>query len=500
MFKKILIANRGEIAVRVMQACQEMGIQTVAVYSEADNFSLHVQRADEAYCIGPAPALESYLNHEAIIRVARQCQAEAIHPGYGFLSENADFCQACLDAGLVFIGPSPESIRQMGNKRSAKALMEAAGVPVVPGYYGQDQSAAMFIETANAIGYPVLIKAAAGGGGKGMRIVRQEAEMPAAIDGAKREAKSAFKDDTVFIEKYIQNPRHIEFQVLADSFGHTLHLHERECSIQRRHQKVLEEAPSTVLTQELRRKMGEIAVRAAKAVNYTNAGTIEFIFDDQTHSYYFLEMNTRLQVEHSVTEMTTGLDLVHWQIRIAAGQRLPYAQAVIPQHGHSIEVRIYAEDPANNFLPQTGIIQVLEPPDGPHIRNDLGIHANSEISVYYDPLLAKLTVYATTRLDAIRRLSWALSNYSILGLRHNMNFLRDVLVHPIFLEGRATTHFIEQHMADWHESQSEISDEVLICAAAIELQQRESALPYHIDTAKDSDFYSPWQKNGGWRN
>lgn len=500
MFQKILIANRGEIAVRIIQACQELGIATVAVYSEPDRFSLHVLRADEAVHIGPASALESYLNQQKIIAAAHQTGAQAIHPGYGFLSENSGFAAACAEAGLVFIGPPPDAIRKMGNKREAKEIMEKAGVPVVPGYYGADQSTDNFQKIAEDIGYPVMIKAAAGGGGKGMRIVKSPAEMVDAVEGARREAKAAFGDDTVFLEKYIENPRHIEFQVLADQHGHTIHLLERECSIQRRHQKVLEETPSVALTPALREEMGQVAVRAAEAVQYTNAGTIEFIFDDRTQSYYFLEMNTRLQVEHSVTEMTTGIDLVHWQIRIADGEKLTIQQNQITHNGHAIEVRLYAEDPSNGFLPQTGLIRVLQPPTGPNLRHDLGIHESTEVTMYYDPILAKLTVFGATREDAIRRLSWALRNYSILGIRNNMNFLTDVVEHPEFKAGRTTTHFIDMHMSDWHEHQAELSEPVQVCAALAELLLDDRPQQMALSGPAEGDLYNPWQQLPNWRN
>ncbi len=500
MFKKVLIANRGEIAVRIIQACQEMGIATVTIYSEADISSLHVQRADESVLIGPAPALESYLKYEKIIETAKKTGAEAIHPGYGFLAENAAFARACAEANIIFIGPSAEAIQKMGDKRESKAIMEKAKIPVVPGYYGQNQSPGKFIQEAGKIGYPVMIKASAGGGGKGMRIVHRPQDMTVAVDGAKRESLAAFNDQTVLLEKYIENPRHIEFQILADLAGNTVHLFERECSIQRRHQKVIEETPSVVLTPELRRQMGDIAIKAAKAVKYVNAGTVEFIFDEKTQTFYFLEMNTRLQVEHSVTELTTGIDLVHCQLRIAAGENLSLAQDDVSQHGHAIEVRIYAEDPVHDFLPQTGTIQVLEPPNGPQIRNDLGIHANSEVTFHYDPLLAKLTVSGGSRPEAIDRLRWALQQYSILGIRHNMDFLIDVIDHPKFREGHTTTHFIEQHMNDWQEQQTDLPDEALISAAIAEMHLLEQPKSTQAKLSSEGDLYNPWQQKSGWRN
>jgi len=491
MFSKILIANRGEIAVRVIQACQEMGIKTVAVFSEADRQALHVIRADEAVFIGAAPATESYLNMDRILAAARQSGAEAIHPGYGFLSENADFAQACADAGITFIGPSPESIRLMGNKIAAKSTMERAGVPVVPGYYGTDQSIEKFVAEADKIGYPVMVKAAAGGGGKGMRIVHDPAELADAVDGAKREALNAFGDDAIFLEKYIVNPRHIEFQIIADQHGNTFHLFERECSIQRRHQKVLEETPSTALTPEKRAEMGQIAIQAANAVNYYNAGTVEFVYGEDG-SYYFLEMNTRLQVEHCVTEQTTRIDLVYLQILVADGQPLPFQQEQVIQRGHAIEVRIYAEDAENNFLPSTGVLHLFIPPEGIHIRNDIGIRAGMEVTPYYDPMMAKLTVYGMTREICIERLKWALDHYIISGVKHNIPFLRAVVDHPAFHSGETTTDFIARHFENWQAKPPELTDEVLITAVIGELY-RDTSVVHSGDISEEGDVYSPWK-------
>src|SRR5690348_919450 len=400
MFKKILIANRGEIACRVMHSCKRLGLKTVAVYSDADRHALHVQLADEAVHIGPARAAESYLNAERILAAAKATGAEAVHPGYGFLSENEDFARACAKAGIVFIGPTPEAIDLMGSKSAAKALMEKAGVPVTPGYHGDKQDLKSLEAEAKRIGYPLLIKAVAGGGGKGMRIVRAESEFKEALEGAQREAKAAFADDKVLIEKYLERPRHIEFQVFGDSHGNVVHLFERECSLQRRFQKVLEETPSPFLDAAMRKKMGEAAVAAAKAVKYVNAGTIEFIVG-QDKSFYFMEMNTRLQVEHPITEETTGVDLVEWQLHVAAGGKLPLTQDKITQKGHAIEVRLYAENPDKGFLPATGRLEAFHPAEDDAVRVDTGVRSSDDISIHYDPMIAKLTVRGKDRAAAI---------------------------------------------------------------------------------------------------
>ncbi len=445
-FHKLLIANRGEIAVRIIRACREMDIRAVAVYSEADANALHIRLADEAISIGPPPPRESYLKIDRLIEAAQKSKAEAIHPGYGFLSENADFAEAVTAAGIVFIGPPAEAIRKMGSKTRARAIMQAASVPVVSGYHGAAD--ADFSEAAGTLGYPVLVKAAAGGGGKGMRIVKSPAELSEAVAAAQREAVNAFGSDEVFIEKYIGNPRHIEFQVLADSFGETVHLFERECSIQRRHQKIVEETPSPFLTAERREKMGAAAVAAAKAAGYGNAGTVEFIVDSYG-DFYFLEMNTRLQVEHPITEMVTGIDLVKAQIRIAAGERLWFGQRDPSQRGHAIECRVYAEDPANNFLPSVGKIEQAVEPVRPGVRVDAGVTAGDEVSIYYDPMIAKVIAHAETRANAIRKMDAALADYKLTGITTNISFLRAVLAHPAFERGETTTHFIEQHLSDW---------------------------------------------------
>ncbi|HEY0735655.1 MAG TPA: acetyl-CoA carboxylase biotin carboxylase subunit [Herpetosiphonaceae bacterium] len=473
-FNKILIANRGEIAVRLIRGCQELGIRTVAVYSEADRQALHVRLADEAYLLGPAPAAESYLRADKIAAVATECGAEAVHPGYGFLSERAHFAQACAEAGVVFIGPPVEAIERMGSKIESKRLAIAHDVPVVPGYDGADQSSATLQAEAERIGYPLLIKASAGGGGKGMRSVHESAEFVAALEGAKREAKAAFGDDAVLLEKLILRPRHVEIQVLADAHGNTIYLGERECSIQRRHQKIVEESPSVALTPELRARMGAAAVRVAEAVGYRNAGTVEFMLDEDGQ-FYFLEMNTRLQVEHPVTELVTGLDLVHLQLAVAAGEPLPLTQSDVSLRGHAIEVRIYAEDPVT-MLPSVGRVALFATPEGPGIRNDAGLETGDEVSVNYDPMLAKLIVSAPTRAAAIRRLGRALDEYAVLGITSNIPLLQAIAEHPAFAEGATTTDFLQTHAVGEALRQPEaLPQEVLYAAAVGELLHRSGA-------------------------
>ncbi|HEX9654419.1 MAG TPA: acetyl-CoA carboxylase biotin carboxylase subunit, partial [bacterium] len=444
-FKKILIANRGEIAVRVIRACRELGIATVAVYSAADQFGLHVRLADEAYAIGPAPSRESYLVHDKIIDAARQSGAQAIHPGYGFLSENPEFARRVIAAGLVFIGPPAEAMKIMGDKTAARQSMLSAKVPIVPGTEKPLADEKVALATAQELGYPVLLKAAAGGGGKGMRVVKADGEMASAFRAARSEAESAFGDGRIYLEKYLEAPRHIEFQILADQHGHVVHLGERECSIQRRHQKVIEESPSCIVDDKLRREMGEAAVKAAQACGYQNAGTIEFMVDRHRH-FYFLEMNTRLQVEHPVTEMITGIDLVKEQIRIAAGESLNYEQQDIRFSGHAIECRIYAEDPANNFLPSIGQIKYMSPPGGFGVRDDNGYDAGAEVSIYYDPLIAKLIVWGRHRHETIDRMKRALREYHIHGIETSIPFCLLVMNHPQFIAGDFDTHFIEKEL------------------------------------------------------
>jgi len=442
MFRKILIANRGEIAVRVIRACREMGIASVAVYSDVDRASLHVRKADEAYHIGAAAAAESYLNIGKILAIARRSGAHAIHPGYGFLSENAKFAQACADAGIKFIGPSTAAMEMMGSKTRARRAMEKAGVPFVPGSLRGLQSRAEAEKVAEEIGYPVMLKAAAGGGGKGMRLVSGSEELKSALVAAQSEAQRSFGDAEVYLEKAITNPRHIEVQVLADEHGNTVYLGERECSIQRRHQKVLEEAPSPIVDPEMRQRLGEVAVRVTKAAGYANAGTVEFLVDDKKN-FYFLEMNTRLQVEHPVTELVTGLDLVHLQIRIAAGEKLPFTQQDIRLRGHAMECRIYAEDPDNNYFPSPGKITLLLAPSGPGIRRDSGMYEGWNVPVDYDPLLAKLIGYGEDREQAISRLVRALNEYFVGGIKTNISLFQRILEDKDFRSGSFDTGYLD---------------------------------------------------------
>src|SRR5579863_5583971 len=448
MFKKILIANRGEIAVRVLRACHEMGIAAVVVYSEVDRAALHVRNADEAYPIGAAAASESYLNIPKILDVARRSGADAIHPGYGFLSENAKFAQSCVDAGVKFIGPTAASMEAMGSKTRARQAMEKAGVPFVPGTSRGVESIEEAEQVAARIGYPVMLKAAAGGGGKGMRLVHAPEQLKSSLEAARSEAERSFGDSEVYIEKAIVNPRHIEMQVLADEHGNTLYLGERECSLQRRHQKVLEEAPSPIVDPEMRRRMGEVAVRVAQAANYTNAGTVEFLVDqernDQQKNFYFLEMNTRLQVEHPVTELITGLDLVHLQIRIAAGEKLPLRQEDVSIRGHAMECRIYAEDPDNNYFPSPGKITLLLAPSGPGIRSDSGMYEGWTVPMEYDPLLEKLIGYGSDRDQAIGRLTRALNEYFVGGIKTNISLFRRILGDSDFRAGKLDTGYLDR--------------------------------------------------------
>lgn len=442
--RKILVANRGEIALRVMRSAREMGIATVAVYSEADRKALHVQYADEAVFIGPPPSSESYLRMEKIIEAAKRTGADAIHPGYGFLSENEDFASLCESSGIIFIGPSAKSIELMGSKLAAKAAVAKFNVPLVPGTSEPITDVNAAKKIAAKIGYPVLIKASAGGGGKGMRIVENEAVFQEQMERAVSEATSAFGDGSVFIEKYITKPRHIEFQIFGDKHGNVVHLFERECSIQRRHQKVVEEAPSAVLTAEKRKAMGEAAINVAKSCGYYGAGTVEFILDESLE-FYFLEMNTRLQVEHPVTEEITGLDLVKLQIRVAQGEKLPFKQDDLKMHGHAVEVRVYAEDPANNFLPDIGKLQTYKRPQGHGIRVDDGFEQGMDIPFYYDPMIAKLICHAETREAAIEKMKRAIDEYKITGLETTLGFCRFVMEHPAFREGNFDTRFVENY-------------------------------------------------------
>jgi propionyl-CoA carboxylase alpha chain len=441
---KILIANRGEIALRIIRSAKEMGIATVAVYSEADRKALHVRAADEAYCVGPPPSAQSYLQMEKIIEVAKQSGADAIHPGYGFLSENARFAQLVEDNGLIFIGPSPESIEIMGNKLAAKNAVAKYDIPMVPGIPSAVSDVKIAIEQAARIGYPVLIKASAGGGGKGMRLVEEESQLEEQMQRAISEATAAFGDGSVFIEKYITSPKHIEIQVLGDKHGNIVHLFERECSIQRRHQKVIEEAPSAVLTSEVREKMGQAAVFAAKACNYYGAGTVEFVVDKKLN-FYFLEMNTRLQVEHPVSEQITGVDLVKEQIKVAAGEKLSFAQEDLKIQGHAVEVRVYAEDPKNNFLPDIGQLTTYVRPQGAGVRVDDGFEQGMSIPIYYDPMIAKLIAFGKDRTEAIERMKRAIAEYQITGIETTLGFCQFVLQHPAFLDGSFDTNFVNKY-------------------------------------------------------
>ncbi len=495
MFHKILIANRGEIACRVIRTARRMGIATVAVYSEADARALHVEMADEARLIGPSPPRQSYLDIAAVIAAARDSGAEAVHPGYGFLSENAELAEACAAAGLVFIGPSPASIRAMGSKAAAKALMEAHGVPLVPGYHGADQDPATLLAAAERIGFPVMIKASAGGGGRGMRVVSAPAEFARALDGARREAMGAFGDESVLIERYLTAPRHIEVQVFGDSHGNFVHLFERDCSIQRRHQKVVEEAPAPGLDAARRQAMGETAVEAARAVFYVGAGTVEFIVpgDSEGDAFYFMEMNTRLQVEHPVTEAVTGVDLVEWQLRVAAGEPLPLRQDQIALAGHAIEVRLYAENPARNFLPATGALHGLHLPGGEGVRVEAGVRQGDAVTPFYDPMIAKIIAWGEDRAAARARLARALADTAILGVATNLGFLARVVADPEFAAGAVDTGFIERRRATLLAPPAPVPDIALAAAALHRL------LPRGGGPATGGDPFSPWRQTDGWR-
>ncbi len=497
MFERVLIANRGEIACRVIRTCRRLGIHTIAVYSEADKDAQHVRVADEAWPIGgPRPA-DSYLRGDAILDVAKKSGAQAIHPGYGFLSENTAFARACTDAGVVFIGPRPESIDAMGSKAAAKALMEHHQVPLVPGYHGENQDGAFLAEQARKTGFPLMIKAAAGGGGKGMRIVRAEKEFADALASAQREAASSFGDTRVILERYVEHPRHIEFQVFGDTHGHVIHLNERECSAQRRYQKVLEETPSPFLTPERRKAMGEAAVAAAKAVNYVGAGTVEFIVG-QDGTFFFMEMNTRLQVEHPVTEETLGLDLVEWQLRIASGETLPLQQEQVHARGHAIEVRLYAEDPDQNFLPGSGKLRTLKlPAPSRHVRLDGGVVEGDTVTIFYDPMIAKLIVYDADRTQALQRMREALAECEIVGPKSNIAFLERLVRHPVVVEARIDTSYLDRHLDEFLTGDAAPSDHVLFAAATTALLHDECAIAAHA--LHGSDPHSPWSRADAWR-
>ena len=495
MFRKILIANRGEIAIRIIRTCREMGIRTVAIYSEPDVESLHVRMADEAVCVGPAASAHSYLKIDTVVAAAKELNAEAIHPGYGFLAESAELARAVNAAGLVFIGPSPEAMEIMGSKTSARRAAVAAGVPIVPGTVEPLVSFDEASTTAEKFCYPVMLKAAAGGGGKGMRLVAQSSDLRSAFETAQAEAAAAFGDSSLYLEKAVERPRHIEIQIFGDQHGNLVHLGERECSIQRRHQKVIEECPSPINDPDLRRSMGEEAVKIGRAVNYTGAGTVEFLFSDATHDFYFLEMNTRLQVEHPVTELVTGRDLVREQFRVATGERLSFTQEDIDWHGHAIECRIYAEDPANNFFPSPGTITHLREPAGPGVRIDSGVTRLSEVSIHYDPMIAKLAVWGRSRDEAIDRLKRALDEYEVSGITTTLSFFREVVKDEEFVSGQLDTGFItrfnERRAAREVETNQVESDLATIAAALSYALQRQRAAAGQTSTVN-----SRWKMEG----
>jgi len=489
VFKKVLIANRGEIAVRIIRACRDLGISPVAVYSEADRAALHVRLADEAFLLGPSPSSESYLSIPRVLEIAQRCRADAVHPGYGFLSENARFAQACADAGIPLVGPSAESMRLMGSKTGARSVLMKSGVPTVPGTYRALTSLEEALAEAMRIGYPVMLKAAAGGGGKGMRLVRDAGRMSEDFEAAASEAQNAFGDPAIYLEKYIARPRHVEIQVLADRHGNAVYLGERECSLQRRHQKVVEECPSPALDGDLRRRMGEAALKVIQAARYENAGTVEFLLDDE-RKFYFLEMNTRLQVEHPVTELVTGLDLVEQQFRIAAGEPLGFRQEDVQSRGWALECRIYAEDPERNFFPSPGVIRELIEPQGPGVRLDSGVYRGWEVPIHYDPLLAKLVTFGVDRMQAIQRMRRAIDEYRILGIRTNLAFFRDLLMDPEFVAGRLSTGFIEEFLA--RKPARDTADAVLDAAAVV------AALAY-AETARNGKTPTMGRPDSAWK-
>ncbi len=498
-FRKCLIANRGEIAVRIIRACRELGIASVAVYSEVDANARHVQLADEAFLLGAASPAESYLNAEKLIAAAQATNCDCLHPGYGFLSENAPFADSVITAGLTWVGPNADAMRAMGSKTAARTLMQQAGVPVVPGFQSEDADDAAFVEAAAHIGYPVLVKAAGGGGGKGMRVVYKADDLAGALASARREAGNAFGDSRVFLERYIESAHHVEIQVLADTHGNTVHLFERECSSQRRHQKIIEESPSPLLTKVTCAKMGAAAVAAAQAVGYVNAGTVEFIVT-AGGEFYFLEMNTRLQVEHPVTEMVTGLDIVKLQFQVAAGERLPFKQDDLSQRGHAIECRLYAEDAANHFLPAVGSLLQFNPPEGPGIRVDSGIQSGDVISIHYDPMIAKIIVHDVDRAAAIHRMQNALAQTVALGTITNRAFMMALLAHPAFAAGEVDTRFVDAHLGELLPQAAPLPDLALIAAALEDLLRVDAPVRQAFDAAQwDGDIYSPWSVSDGFR-
>uniref|UniRef100_A0A8D3BMY1 Methylcrotonoyl-CoA carboxylase subunit alpha mitochondrial n=1 Tax=Scophthalmus maximus TaxID=52904 RepID=A0A8D3BMY1_SCOMX len=496
--EKVLIANRGEIACRVMRTAKKMGVRSVAVYSDADRHSMHVAMADEAYHIGPAPSQQSYLSMEKVLEVAKMSGSHAVHPGYGFLSENTEFAEACKQEGIIFIGPPSSAIRDMGIKSTSKHIMSAAGVPIIGGYHGEDQSDKRLQAEAAQIGYPVMIKAVRGGGGKGMRIASSDADFLEQLESARREARKSFNDDVMLVEKFVEDPRHVEVQVFGDMHGNAVYLFERDCSVQRRHQKIIEEAPGPGISPEVRRKLGEAAVKAAKAVNYVGAGTVEFIMD-ANHNFYFMEMNTRLQVEHPVSEMITGTDLVEWQLRVAAGERLPLLQDDIILGGHSFEARIYAEDPNNDFLPGAGpLLHLSTPQPDQYTRIETGVREGDEVSVHYDPMIAKLVVWGEDRSAALKKLRYCLRQYNIVGLNTNIDFLLSLSGHPEFEAGNVTTSFIPQHYADLFPAPIAPSG-ATICQAALGLVLQEKKNTQEF-TQASTDPFSPFGSSSGWRN
>ncbi|NVK21361.1 MAG: acetyl/propionyl/methylcrotonyl-CoA carboxylase subunit alpha [Kangiellaceae bacterium] len=497
MFTKILIANRGEIACRVIKTAQKLGIKTVAVYSEADKNAMHVAMADEAIYLGPAPARDSYLKGDLIIEAAKQTGAQGIHPGYGFLSENADFAKACFANGIEFIGPPEGAIIAMGSKSAAKEIMENAQVPLVPGYHGENQEPKFLKSEADKMGYPVIIKATAGGGGKGMRIVWKSEDFTANLASCKRESAASFGDDRVLVEKYITKPRHVEIQVFADKHGNAVHLFERDCSVQRRHQKVIEEAPAPGLSETTRHTMGQVAIHAAQAIGYVGAGTVEFLYDEDG-SFYFMEMNTRLQVEHPVTELITGQDLVEWQLKVASGQELPLTQNELSINGHAFEVRIYAEDPRQDFLPATGTLQHLDTPaETQHVRIDTGVGQGDTVSVHYDPMIAKLIVWDHDRNSALARLRGALAQYQVVGVTTNTEFLSALASNQAFEDLDLDTNFIERHKDDLIIDDLAADNDTLVAAAIYQILKREQNA--QEVAAQSHDPYSPWSQVTGWR-
>jgi len=492
--KKILVANRGEIALRVMRTARDMGIKTVAIYSEADRNSPHVRYADEAICVGPPPSNQSYLDMEKIIQVCKDLNVEGIHPGYGFLSENANFARRVTDEGITLIGPSPEAMEVMGDKLSAKAAVKGYNIPMVPGTDEAIEDIDAATHIAEEIGYPILIKASAGGGGKGMRIVEQSSDFKEQMQLAVSEALSAFGDGSVFIEKYVAGPRHIEIQIMADTHGNVVYLHERECSVQRRHQKVIEEAPSAVLTPEMRKAMGEAAVNVARACSYVGAGTVEFLVDE-SRNFYFLEMNTRLQVEHPVTEMITGFDLVREQIRVARGEELGYTQEEIPLVGHAVEVRVYAENPQNNFLPDIGKLVTYRRPSGPGIRVDDGFEEGMDVPIYYDPMISKLVTYGRDRTEAIERMKRAIEDYEIAGVETTLSFGTFVMNHPAFISGDFDTHFVKKYFTpEVLDHRDELEEKVAAIVAAA-LLKHHSQVNLVESGPESSSSGSSWKKN-----